>query len=182
MGIATYPHDGVKLDALLHAAQARAGDDARSAVHGLGLAPLSLSEIVDTLLSRSMLGAGSRTPYPLDLASPSVLSLVSAACREGRRGGALSVHVTLQPGLGLATAARQALSPLGPNTGVNVLDVRSTPGCGDIEALVLQAEQGVWLCCGRVDRDRFRGVHASDPLLADLLLQRMLQAGAVRSG
>lgn len=182
MGVATFPHDGTRLDLLIASARARAFDDAHSAVHGLGLSGLGLAEIVDTLLSRSMLGAGARTPFPLDLAPPAVLSLVAAACREGRRGGALSVHVTLQPGLGLATAARQSLAPLSATSAVHVLDVRNTPGCADVEVLVVQAEHAVWLCCGRIDRDRFRGVHASDPLLADLLLHRIVQAGAMRSG
>jgi ActR/RegA family two-component response regulator/GGDEF domain-containing protein len=182
MGISTYPHDGTRLDLLIASARARAIGDAQSAVHGLGLSGLGLAEIVDTLLSRSMLGAGSRTPFPLDLAPPAVLALVAAACREGRRGGALSVHVTLQPGLGLATAARQSLAPLSATSAVHVLDVRNSPGCADLEVLVVQAEHAVWLCCGRVDRDRFRGVHASDPLLADLLLHRIVQAGSMRSG
>jgi hypothetical protein len=129
-----------------------------------------------------MLGAGVRTPYPLDLAAPAVLSLVNAACREARRGGTLTVHVTLQAGLGLATAARQALAQTAAGGAVHVLDVRNTPGCLDVEAMVVQAEHGTWVCCGRSESNRFRGVHAADPLLGDLLLQRLVAAGSMRSG
>jgi GGDEF domain-containing protein len=182
IGVATYPHDGSRLDRLLACARRRASEDEKSVVHGLGLAAQPLADIVDALLGRTMLGAGVRTPYPLDLAAPAVLSLVSSACREARRGGAMSVHVTLQPGLGLATAARQALAQSGSSGTVHVLDVRSTPGCLDIEAMIVQAEHGTWVCCGRTERDRFRGIHAADPLLGDLLLQRLVAAGTMRSG
>ena len=88
IGVAAYPHDGAGLDRLLRAARQRADDGARSAVHTLGLAPMPLAEIIDVLLARPMMGAAFGSPYPLELVAPAMMSLVAAACREARRGGA----------------------------------------------------------------------------------------------
>ena len=178
IGVASYPHDGVTLDRLLRAARQRAVDAARSAVHTLALAAMPLGEIVDVLLARPMMGAGFGSPYPLDLVAPAMLSLVSAACREARRGGAANILVTLRGGMGMASAARQA--DAGREGGVQVADVRSAPRCENAEAIVISAEHGSWVCCGRRDDDRFRGVHAADPLLADLIAQRLAQASGTR--
>jgi hypothetical protein len=63
-----------------------------------------------------------------------------------------------------------------------VFDVRGEPGCADIEAIVVEAEHGSWVCCGRLDGERFRGVHAADPLLADALSRRLLAGGGSNAG
>jgi hypothetical protein len=91
------------------------------------------------------------------------------------RGGETSVLTTLQPGLGVAAAARQAVVP-------RVLDVRGEPGCENVEAIVVEAEHGAWVCCGRVIGERFRGVHCADPLLADVLTRRIVAAGGAHAG
>ncbi len=178
IGVAAYPHDGVSLERLLRSARQRAGDASRSAVHALGLAPMPLGEIIDVLLARPMAGAGFGSPYPLDLTPPAMLSLVAAACREARRGGAASILVTARGGMGMASAARQSFEKLDPS--VHVTDVHSAPRCENAEAIVVSAEHGAWVCCGRRDEDRFRGVHAADPLLADLIAQRLAQASGMR--
>ena len=191
IGVAAYPHDGTSLDRLLRSARQRASDAGRSAVHTLGLAPMPLGEIIDTLLARPMMGAGFGSPYPLDLVAPAMLSLVGAACREARRGGAASILVTARGGMGMASAARQfagadrsahradhATDHLEPS--VQIADVHSAPRCENAEAIVVNAEHGAWVCCGRRDEDRFRGVHSADPLLADLIAQRLAQASGIR--
>lgn len=175
VGVATFPHDGTKLQSLVRAARARARDDGRSPVHGLGLEALALDEIVDSLLARPMLDAGPRSPLPLDIAGTALFSLVARACQDARRGGLTAVTTTLQPGLGVAAAARTAGSP-------RVLDVRALPKCEDVEAVVVEAEHGTWVCCGRVRGDRFHGVHAADPLLADVLVRRLTAAGGANAG
>jgi GGDEF domain-containing protein/ActR/RegA family two-component response regulator len=178
IGVAAYPHDGVKLDRLLRAARQRASDAARSAVHTLGLAPMPLGEIIDVLLARPMMGAGFGSPYPLDLVAPAMLTLVSSACLEARRGGAANILVTARAGMGMASAARQADG--GREAAVQLADIRSSPRCENAEAIVINAEHGAWVCCGRRDEDRFRGVHAADPILADLVAQRLSQASGTR--
>jgi hypothetical protein len=180
IGVAAYPHDGITLDRLLRGSRQRAQDAARSAVHTLGLASLPLGEIIDTLLARPLFGAGIGSPYPLDLGTPAVLSLVSIACREAKRGGAASVLVTLQPGMGLVSAARQTFAYEAPDVTVHVADIRAAPLCDDAEAIVVSAEHGTWVCCGRVGNERFKGVHAADPLLADLISQRLAQSSGIR--
>jgi ActR/RegA family two-component response regulator len=180
IGIASFPHDGGTLDRLVRIASQRAKDQARSAVHALGLASLPLDEIIDTLMSRPMLDAGSGSPRPLDLATPALHSLVAQACREGSRGGAATVYVTMQPGMGLVSAARQAVHDAN-DVSVKVVDVRGVEGCADAEAIVITAEHGTWTCCGRVGKERFHGMHSADPLLADLAAQRLAQAGGRRA-
>jgi ActR/RegA family two-component response regulator/GGDEF domain-containing protein len=180
MGVAAYPHDGVTLDRLLRAARQRAQDAGRSAVHTLGLAPMGLGEIIDVLLARPMMGAGIGSPSPLDIGAPAMMALVAAACREARRAGHASVLVTARNGMGMASAARQALAHDAQEVQIQVADVRSAPRCDDAEAIVISAEHGTWVCCGRRDDDRFRGIHAADPLLADLVAQRLAQASGAR--
>lgn len=175
VGVATFPHDGSTLKRLIKAARARAYDDSRSPVHTLALEALTLEEVVDALIARPMLDAGPRSPYPLDIACSALFALVARACREALRGGETTVTTTLQPGLGVAAAARQLATP-------RVLDVRGEPGCSDVEAVVIEAEHGAWVCCGRVIGERFRGVHCADPLLADILTRRLSAAGSPNAG
>lgn len=175
VGVATFPHDGETLRRLVKAARARAADDAHSPVHALSLDHLSLNELVDALLSRPMLEAGPRSSYPLDIACSALFALVARACREARRGGEFTVTTTLQPGLGVAAAARQVGTP-------RVHDVRQAPGCENVEAIVVEAEHNTWVCCGRIVGERFQGVHAADPLLGDVLERRLAAAGAPHVG
>jgi hypothetical protein len=145
-------------------------------VHTLALDGLPLPDVVDALLSRPMLDAGPRSSYPLDLAQSALFALTASACREAQRGGMTQITTTLQPGLGVAAAARQvAGSP-------RVHDVRNEAGCETIEAIVIEAEHGAWVCCGRLVGDRFQGVHAADPLLADVIERRLTAAGGPRAG
>jgi ActR/RegA family two-component response regulator/GGDEF domain-containing protein len=182
IGVAAYPHDGASLDHLLRSARRRGDDAARSAVHSLGLAPMPLAEIIDVLLARPMMGAAFGSPYPLELVAPAMLTLVGAACREARRGGAANILVTMRAGMGMASAARQdeGNREAGAPIDVQLADVRAAPRCENAEAIVINAEHGAWVCCGRRDEDRFRGVHAADPVLADLVAQRLSQASGVR--
>jgi ActR/RegA family two-component response regulator len=175
VGVVTFPHDGTSLRRLVKSARARAADDARSSVHALGLDTLGLSEVIDALLARPMLDAGPRSSYPLDLACSSLFALATRACREAHRGGETTVTTTLQPGLGVAAAARQVGAP-------RVHDVRGEPGCENVEAIVVEAEHGAWVCCGRIVGERFQGVHAADPLLADIIERRLSAAGGTHAG
>jgi CheY-like chemotaxis protein len=175
IGVATFPHDGNTLRRLVKLARARAEDDARSSVHALGLDNMPLAELVDALLTRPMVDAGPRSSYPVKVASTALFSLAARAVKEATRGGEAHVTTTLQPGLGVAAAARQIAIP-------RVHDVRNEPGCSDIEAIVIEAEHGSWVCCGRIVGERFQGVHAADPLLADIIEKRLVAAGANHAG
>jgi hypothetical protein len=64
---------------------------------------------------------------------------------------------------------------------IEVRDVRHLPGGSDAFAVVVRADHGSWVTCGRLENDRFVGVHAADPLLADLVADRIL-LGALPEG
>ncbi len=179
VGAATYPHDGLELERLLRVAKNRAAAQARSAVHSLALGQLALAAVVDALLAKPILDSGGTSPYPLDLSTHAFLSLVAQACAEARRGGGAAIYVTVHPAMGVASAVRQAVRDAKDLT-VRAVDARSVPGCADVEAVVVAAEHGHWVCCGRVTKERFRGVHAADALLADLVAHRLSQAGGLR--
>lgn len=175
VGIASFPHDGGTLKRLVRTARMRAFEDARSPVYALSLDALGLPDVVDTLIARPMFDAGPRSPFPLDVASSALFSLVSRACREAQRGGEIQILTTLQTGLGVAAAARQVGAP-------RVLDLRNHVRCENLEAIVVEAEHGAWVLCGRVEHARFRGVHAADPRLADVVGQRLLAMGSAHAG
>lgn len=175
IGVATFPHDATTLHGLVQLARSRSSDDARSPVHALSLESLSLQELVDALLARPMLDAGPRSSYPLDVACSALFALAVRTCKEAQRSGDCHVTTTLQPGLGLAAAARQTCTP-------RVHDVRAEPGCSTIDAIVVEAEHGAWVCCGRIVGDRFQGVHAADPLLADIVERHLSAKGNAHAG
>lgn len=182
IGLATFPHDGSQIDGLLEAARQRALATKLSVVHALGLAPLSLADLVDELIEHPMFAAGAYSTYPLDVASQALFALATQACHDAGRGGAAQLVATAGGGLSLATAARRAFSSKSPLRSARVVDVRAQQGCDDVEAAVLASEHGVWVCCGRVEGDRFRGVHSADPLLADVVAARIDAAGRVHAG
>jgi hypothetical protein len=62
------------------------------------------------------------------------------------------------------------------------VDVSAAPGCENIEVCALVAEHGTYAFAGRVEGHSVRAVHAADPLLADLLIQRLSQVSGVRFG
>lgn len=175
VGVATFPHDGETLERLVHAARARASDDGRSPVHALALETMPLAEVVDALIARPMLEAGPRSLGPLDIPASALFTLVARACREGLRGGGANVTSSFQPGLGVAAAARQHTTP-------RILDVRGEQGCADVEAIVVDAEHGSWVCCGRAVGERFRGIHSADPRLADIVTRRLVAGGSRDAG
>jgi hypothetical protein len=118
-------------------------------------------------------------------------ALVEHVCREAKRGGHATFLATEHPGRGLGGIARSLIPPpsIEPSRreggrperrsrvitkpAVEIRDVRQLPGCADVLVMVIRGEHGTWVSCGRIERDRFVGVHASDPLLADLLSDRL---------
>jgi hypothetical protein len=55
----------------------------------------------------------------------------------------------------------------------------SSPG-ESIEALAILAEHGAYALIGRSEGGVVRGLHAADPLLADLLAERLGKAAGLR--
>ena len=89
----------------------------------------------------------------------------------------MSVLVTGPHGLGFASAVRAASSAgsvEGELPDVSEVDLRGTDGEG-VEAVVVAAEHGTWTCCGVLQRDRFKAVHAADTMLADLVARKLAE-------
>jgi hypothetical protein len=131
---------------------------------------------VDTLLARPnglTEGASSlEAPRYIELPTPDVVSLIHAAMREAARGGATRVAVTEHAGVSLGGAIRPTAGREDQHRLVRV-DLGNIHGFENIEICALVAEQGAYALVGRSDRRVVRAVHAADPLLVDLLVQRL---------
>lgn len=191
-GAATFPHCGSSLGALVRAARARARiTQLRGAQLG-GAHELPLGELVDTLARNSL----ARFPrvVPLDVTLSALVALTEQLCAEALRGGLATYLATDLPGRSLKAPARALLAlgvpprtsaPRGrdarperratasPASSVELRNVHHLPGCEDVLVIVLRAEHATWATCGRLERDRFVGVHTRDPRLADLLTERL---------
>jgi hypothetical protein len=171
------------LSRLLRVARHRAEVCRVSVVERLGLRRLGLAEIVDALLSEPW-GVGEPKPLldvprVIELPMTDVAGLVQSAMREAARGGAVLAALTRHPGVGIGGALAGEASTSGPRQ-VHTVDVSAVPGCGNVEVCALVAEQGAYALVGRSEGPRVRAVHAADPLLADLLIQRLSQASGAR--
>ncbi len=201
VGVATFPHDGDTLSALLHAARLRSRADLSSVAIQRRLGPMALGELVDALVHQPLLGQA-RVPVtaPLDLPVSALGTIVEHVCADARRAGLATYLGSDHPGKGLAWLARALLGPGAlpapppsrgdarperrarelPRSSVELRDVRHLPGCSDVLAIVVRAEPGVWIACGRLVRERFVGVHTRDPRVADLV-SGLLEQGLRRS-
>jgi hypothetical protein len=154
-----------------------------SAVERLGLRKLGLSEIVDALLAEPA-GAGPQNPLldvprAIELPMTDVVGLVQAATREAARGGSALAALTRHSGVGIGGTLAGETGTAGPRQ-VHAVDVSALPGCANVEVCALVAEHGAYALVGRSEGHSVRAVHAADPLLADLLIQRLSQASGTR--
>ena len=88
--------------------------------------------------------------------------------------------VTRRAGVGIG-------GPLGGESGrdgderrVQAVDVSHAPGCANLEACAVIAEHGAYALIGRSEGHIVRAVHAADPVLVDLVVQRLGEAAGVR--
>jgi ActR/RegA family two-component response regulator/GGDEF domain-containing protein len=183
VGVAAYPHDGGDLSRLLRIARHRAEVCRVSVVERLGLRKLSLPEIVDALLAEPAgvvpVNPLLDVPRAIELPMTDIVSLVQAAMREALRGGSVLAALTRHAGVGIGGTLTGEASPAGPRQ-IHAVDVSTLPGCANIEICALVAEHGAYALVGRSEGHSVRAVHAADPLLADLLIQRLSQASGAR--
>jgi ActR/RegA family two-component response regulator len=186
VGVAVYPHDGGDLSRLLRAARHRAEVCRVSVVERLGLRALSLPHIVDALLAeppgRPGAANGVESPRVVELPTTDVVALVLSAVREATRGGASLVVLTRHAGVGIGGVLGESTRGGASTKQVHTVDVSGAPGCENVEVCALVAEHGTYAFAGRVEGHSVRAVHAADPLLADLLIQRLAQASGARLG
>lgn len=184
VGVAVYPHDGGDLSRLLRMARHRAEICRVSVVGTLGLRNLGLAEIVDTLLARPAIVESSATlvesPRAVELPMTDVAGLIGAAIREAQRGGPIIAAVTRRAGVGIGGALGGEIAREGDDRRVQAVDVSHAPGCANVEVCAVIAEQGAYAILGRSEGHVVRAVHAADPVLVDLLVQRLGEAAGVR--
>jgi DNA-binding NarL/FixJ family response regulator len=183
IGIATYPHDGTSFESLAARARERAIESANSIVHTHAFGTKPLAEVIDSLLASPAPASGVWSPNlaRIDLRPATALgSLSAAACGEALRGGHATILVAFQKESSTLDAVRAMV--VGRDANLHEVEARSFEHCDNAEAVVVVAEHGTWTLCARLEGTQTRVVHSADPLLADVVAQKLAKASGVRLG
>ncbi|WP_437316273.1 diguanylate cyclase domain-containing protein [Sorangium sp. So ce385] len=183
VGIATFPHDGQGLAQLLRIARRRAEATKSSILHRIPQDRRSIGEIFSLLVREAPNAEGPSAisaPRALDLSVSDTVLLATSVIRNALRGGAVLILVAHHDGLSLGAQVKALLASPRDDVVVHALDLRSAPGCDDIEALCVLAEHGAYALVGRNHGGFVKGIHAADPLLADFLAERLGRAAGLR--
>ena len=79
----------------------------------------------------------------------------------------------------LGAAVRRAWAPRDTVT-LHTIDIRSSAPGENVEALAVLAAHGTYSHLGRSEGGVVRGLHSADPLLADVLAERLGRAAGLR--
>ncbi|WP_437588949.1 diguanylate cyclase domain-containing protein [Sorangium sp. So ce1000] len=183
VGVATFPHDGQSLAQLLRIARRRADATKSSIVHRIPQDRRNMAEIVSLLVRETPTPDGASAisaPRALDLSVSDTILLATSVVRNALRGGAVFLLVAHHDGLSLGAQVKALLASPRDDVVVHTVDLRSSPGCDDIEALCVLAEHGAYALVGRNQGGFVKGIHAADPLLADFLAERLGRAAGLR--
>ncbi|WP_437305856.1 diguanylate cyclase domain-containing protein [Sorangium sp. So ce388] len=183
VGVATFPHDGQGLAQLLRIARRRADATKSSVVHRIPQDRRSIGDIFSLLVREAPAAEvpfAVSAPRSLDLPVADAVMLATSVVRNALRGGAVFILVAHHDGLSLGAQIRTLLGSPREDVVVHTLDLRSSPGCDDIEALCVLAEHGAYALVGRNQGGFVKGIHAADPLLADFLAERLGRAVGLR--
>ncbi len=198
VGVSCFPHDGQNLSQLLRVARRRAEATRHSLVRRLTPEQTGLVELLDVLGwdAESRPAGALSAPRPLDLSLTDAAALAAAVVADAVRGGATLIAVAHHERVRLGAAVRASLGPPRDNVTVHAVDVRNgsaygggavstgSPAAGkpgeDLEALAVIAEHGAYALLGRSEGGRVQGLHAADPLFADLLAERLGRAAGLR--
>jgi CheY-like chemotaxis protein len=184
IGGAAFPHDGQDLGKLLRVARERAEASRASVVHKLESESSStMLELLEMLTWETANAAPAKqisAVRPLELVEPEAQALVHAVIQDALRGGPAIIVVTNHPTSCLGTAARAVIGTDDTNVTFHGVDLRAVRGCARIEALAIIAEHGAYALVARNDDGLLHGAHAADPLLADIVAERMGRAAGVR--
>lgn len=183
VGLATFPQDGRDLSQLLRAARRRAEHAKDSVVRLVDASKATLGQLAD---ARRWDAPGPPQPmaiakaHPFELSVAELAELAAAVVGESLRGGASFIAVAHHPGLCLGTAVRAAVGPAREGSVLHLLDTQAAEECDDLEALAVFAEHGAYAIVGRSEGGVVRGLHAADPLLADLVGSLIGRAAGLR--
>lgn len=183
VGAAAFPHDGQDLGKLLRVARARAEASKSSVVHRLDPDSATVPDLLEMLIWETVNAAPARQTSavrPIELATAEAQTLAQSVVADAQRAGAATIVVAHHADLCLGAAVRSALGHEADKIALHALDLRAVPGCERIEALAIIAEHGAYALVARNDDGVLRGAHAADPLLADVLAERLGRAAGVR--
>ena len=168
IGIATFPQDGTELTTLLACAKRRSDRAALSAAKIACNDAEDLNGVLDSLFWQAASETSRNQLAVLEVPLIDLVGLANAVVHEARRGGEIRLAATDSPGLSMGRLVRSALRHDAEDVELVVADVRQalTPG---LEAISVFAEHGCYGLLGRREGSLIRAVHASDPLLADLI-------------
>jgi hypothetical protein len=119
-------------------------------------------------------------PRYIELPAMDAISVALAAVREAARGGETRVVATQHSGISIGGAVRAEVTRELEGVKLDVLEVSQLAGAENADVLVIIAQQCCYLMAGRSEGGLVRVVHATDPLLADLLLRRLGEATLTR--
>jgi GGDEF domain-containing protein/DNA-binding NarL/FixJ family response regulator len=190
VGVATFPHDGSGLAQLMRTARSRAEASRGSVVHSLRGDAMSLADLFERVASVAARipknqapprVAATSAPRLLELDAAGLEPLLEHVTQAALRAGSASLAV-LDRGPGSLAARARKLAESTPTLSLHAVDVRQ--GEGDADVLVLSAENACYTLLARTSSSptgrRARLTHSADPLLADLVLDRLGRAGGVR--
>ncbi len=184
VGVATFPHDGGDLSRLLRVAKQRAEASLKSVVDQLHLDALSLSSLADTLLAQLAVGGaaprGLESPHYIELPAMDLVGLALATVSEAWRAGQARIVATVHPGISMGGAVRAEHGRDGEGLRFDAVDVSELDGCANLDVLCVVAEHASYVLLGRNEGHIVRAVHASDPLLVDLVLRKLSDATDLR--
>ncbi len=182
IGIATYPHDGHAFESLAERARGRAVEATHSLVHTHPFGATPLAEVIDALLEVPEPANGVWSPRlaRVELPSGAHSSLSAVACGEALRGGPATILLAFQEESRTLDAVRVVTDGRGAT--LHAVEAVRIENCGNAEAVVVVAEHGTWTLCARLEGARTRVVHSADPLLADVVAQKLAKASGMRLG
>jgi hypothetical protein len=181
VGVSTFPHDGQDLSQLLRVARRRAEATRASIVHRISSEQVGLLDLLDlpALSAEAPPATELSAPRRIELSLADAAALAGTVVADALRGGAALFTMAHHPNLSLGAAVRASIGSARENVTVHALDVRASQG-DDIEALSVIAEHGAYAFIGRNQGGTVKGLHAADPLFADLLADRLGRAAGLR--
>jgi len=180
VGAAIFPHDGRDLSQLLRMARRRAEASRTSPAHRVNGEVRRLDKVLESLLVAEQLGHDVSRIRSLRLLMADAVTLVTSVVSEVVRGGATFIVVAQHSDLSLSAAIRAAIPADRTDVTLHAIDVRDDPGSEAIEALSVVGEHGAYSLLARHAQGELTGTHSSDPLIADLVADRIGRAGGMR--
>jgi hypothetical protein len=112
-------------------------------------------------------------PQLITLPMLDAVGLALAVVNEACRGGETTVVAAVHAGMSLGGATRGGINPDRDQLKVEIVDLSAHSSCRGLEVLVVIAEHGVYSLLGRSSGGNLRALHSAEPVLADLLVQRL---------